>query len=341
MSNHDSYEKLANNSPARGAAAGALAGKPDRATYYKEMLKRYGLLISFFVLSLGISLLTPNFLSTKNLLNILRQSTIVGIMAIGTTFVIIGGGFDISVGSTLALSAALALGLQTSMHWALAAAIAILVGTLIGFVNGFLAAKIHIVPMIATLGTSTIIRGLVYLYSGGYPINGRQPEFEVIGSGYLWGIPVPVIIMVVLVVLFQFVLSRTQLGRYCCAVGGNKEATRLAGVPVDYYHVMTFVIGGLMAAISGVVYASRLSSATPLAGQNYDMDAIAAVVIGGTSVSGGEGTVLGAMIGVLLLTVVTNAFNLLGVPVFIQYVIKGLIILIVVGIDSYTKKRPR
>ena len=337
MNNHGTYEKLADNGPAEGGSGHG----QNRAMFYKDLFKRYGLLISFFVLSIGISLLTPNFLSPKNLLNILRQSTIVGIMAIGTTFVIIGGGFDISVGSTLALSAALALGLQGSMHWALAALAAILAGTLIGLINGFLAAKIHIVPMIATLGTSTIIRGLVYLYSGGYPINGQQPEFEVIGSGYLWGIPVPVIIMVVLVALFQFVLSKTQLGRFCCAVGGNKEATRLAGVPVDYYHIMTFVIGGLMAAISGVVYASRLSSATPLAGQNYDMDAIAAVVIGGTSVSGGEGTVLGAMIGVLLLTVVTNAFNLLGVPVFIQYVIKGLIILVVVGIDSYTKKRPR
>jgi len=333
-----------NNIDAKAATtiqAGGMKASKKRGQYYKEILKRYGLLISFFVLSLGISLLTPNFLSSRNLLNILRQSTIVGIMAIGTTFVIIGGGFDISVGSVLALSAALALGLQGSMHWALAAMIAILAGALIGLLNGILAAKIHIVPMIATLGTSTIVRGLVYLYTGGYPINGQQPAFEVIGSGYLWGIPVPVIIMIALVVIFQFILSKTQLGRYCCAVGGNKEATRLAGVSVDFYHVMTFLIGGLMAGISGVVYASRLSSATPLAGQNYDMDAIAAVVIGGTSVSGGEGTVLGAMIGVLLLTVVTNAFNLLGVPVFIQYVIKGLIILVVVGIDSYSKKRPR
>ena len=278
-------------------AATTLAGQRTRSIDIKEIAKRYGLLISFFVLSIGISVLTPNFLSAKNLLNILRQSTIIGIMAIGTTFVIIGGGFDISVGSTLALSAALALGLQGSMHWALASAIAILVGLLIGFTNGFLAAKIHIVPMIATLGTSTIIRGLVYLYTGGYPINGQQPEFEVIGSGYIWGIPVPVIIMIVLVALFQFILSKTQLGRYCCAVGGNKEATRLAGVPVDYYHIMTFVIGGLMAAISGVVYASRLSSATPLAGQNYDMDPIAAGVLRGTPASGGAGTVFGPTIG--------------------------------------------
>lgn len=308
---------------------------------YKDFLRRYALLFSFLLLSLGIAMLTPNFLSPQNLLNILRQSSIIGIMAIGTTFVIVGGGFDISVGSTLALTAALSLGLQDSMHWTLASGIALLVGACIGFANGFLSAKIHIVPIIATLGTMTIVRGLVYLYSGGYPIAGSQPHFEFIGSGYLWMIPVPVIILIVMVIFWQFVLSKTQLGRYSCAIGGNKEATRLAGVSVDFYHIMTFVIGGFMAAMAGVVYAARLSSATPLAGQGYELDAIAAVVIGGTSVSGGEGTVLGTMIGVLLLTVVSNAFNLLGIPVFIQYLIKGFIILIVVGIDSYTKKRPR
>lgn len=307
----------------------------------QDMLRRYGLLLSFLVLSLGVAVVTPNFLSAQNLLNILRQSSIIGIMAIGTTFVIVGGGFDISVGSTLALSAALALGLQSSMHWALAACLALAAGALIGLVNGILSAKIYIVPIITTLGTMTIVRGLVYLYSNGYPISGTQPDFEYLGSGYIAGIPVPVIIFVFLVIVWQFILSRTQLGRYASAIGGNKEATRLAGVPVDFYHIMTFVIGGLMAAMSGVVYAARLSSATPLAGQGYDLDAIAAVVIGGTSVSGGEGTVIGSMVGVLLLTVVSNAFNLLGVPVFIQYLIKGLIILVVVGIDSYSKKRPR
>ncbi len=325
MSNHGNYSITAGLTPSR----------------VKELLKRYGLLLSFIVLSLVIAMLTPNFLSAQNLLNVLRQSAIIGIMAIGTTFVIVGGGFDISVGSTLALCAALTLGLQSSMHWALAAGIALFVGAFIGLVNGFLAAKIRIVPIITTLGTMTIIRGLVYLYTKGYPISGTQPVFEFIGSGYIWGFPVPVIIFLVMVAFWQFVLSKTQLGRYSCAIGGNKEATRLAGVPVDFYHIMTFVIGGLMAAMSGVVYASRLFSATPLAGQGYDLDAIAAVVIGGTSVSGGEGTVVGSMIGVLLLTVVSNAFNLLGVPVFIQYLIKGFIILVVVGIDSYTKKRPR
>jgi ribose transport system permease protein len=306
-----------------------------------ELLKRYGLLLSFLVLSVGISIVTPGFLSGTNILNILRQSSIIGVMAIGTTFVIVGGGFDISVGSVLALSAALSLGLQQSMHWSVAVAAALAMGSAIGLANGLLAAKVYIVPIIATLGTMTIVRGLTYLYTRGYPIVGSQPAFAQIGSGHLGGVPVPVLILAVMVVFWQFVLSRTQLGRYSCAIGGNKEAARLAGVPVDFYHVMTFVIGGLMAAMSGVVYAARLSSATPLAGQGYDLDAIAATVIGGTSVSGGEGSVVGTIIGVLLMTVVNNAFNLLGIQVYVQYLIKGLIILLVVGVDSYSRKRPR
>jgi ribose transport system permease protein len=326
-----------------GSAALGPAGLGARAGHERalELLKRYGLLLSFLVLSVGISIVTPGFLSGTNLLNILRQSSIIGVMAIGTTFVIVGGGFDISVGSVLALSAALSLGLQQSVHWSVAVAAALAMGAVVGLVNGLLAAKVYIVPIIATLGTMTIVRGLTYLYTRGYPIVGSEPAFAQIGSGHLGGVPVPVIVLAVMVVFWQFVLSRTQVGRFSCAIGGNKEAARLAGVPVDLYHVMTFVIGGLMAAMSGVVYAARLSSATPLAGQGYDLDAIAATVIGGTSVSGGEGSVVGTLIGVLLLTVVNNAFNLLGIQVYVQYLIKGLIILLVVGVDSYSRKRPR
>lgn len=325
------------------SAALTPAGPVSRAGHERsiELLKRYGLLLSFLVLSVGISIVTPGFLSGTNILNILRQSSIIGVMAIGTTFVIVGGGFDISVGSVLALSAALSLGLQQSMHWSLAIVAALAMGSAVGLVNGLLAAKVYIVPIIATLGTMTIVRGLTYLYTRGYPIVGSQPAFAQIGSGHLGGIPVPVLILALLVVFWQFVLSKTQVGRYACAIGGNKESARLAGVPVDFYHVMTFVIGGLLAAMSGVVYAARLSSATPLAGQGYDLDAIAATVIGGTSVSGGEGSVVGTIIGVLLMTVVNNAFNLLGIQVYVQYLIKGLIILLVVGVDSYSRKRPR
>jgi ribose transport system permease protein len=280
-----------------------------------------------------------NFLSAQNLLNIMRQSSIVGIMAIGSTFVIIGGGFDICVGSLLALAAAMALGLQEYMPWYYAVILVLAMGSAVGFVNGFLTAKVKIVAIITTLGTMTILRGMTYLYTGGYPKVGIWEDFKFLGSGYIGPIPFPIIVLLVMVVFWQFILSKTKLGRYSCAVGGNKEAARLSGVPVDFYHIMTFVIGGVMAAMSGIIYASRLNSATPIAGQGYELDAIAATVIGGTSVSGGEGSIVGTLIGVLLLNVVTNMFNLLGINVYAQYLIKGVIILTVVGFDSYTKSK--
>jgi len=300
-------------------------------------LKKYGLMIGFVFISVIISIVTPNFLSSTNLLNILRQSSIVGVIAIGTTFVIIGGGFDISVGSLLALTAAMSLKLQQILPWYLVAALVLLAGAFFGLVNGLLTAKLHIVAIITTLGTMTILRGLTYLYTGGYPVMGSSEEFKFIGSGYLGPIPFPILIFLSMVALWQFILSKTTLGRYSCAVGGNKETSRLSGVPVDFYHIMTFVIGGFMAAMGGIIYAARLNSATPLAGQGYELDAIASCVIGGTSVSGGEGSIVGTMIGVLLLNVVNNMFNLLGIQVYIQYLIKGIIILTVVGFDSYTR----
>ncbi len=300
-------------------------------------LKKYGLMIGFVFISVIISIVTPNFLSSTNILNILRQSSIVGVMAIGTTFVIIGGGFDISVGSLLALTAAMSLKLQQVLPWYVVVALVLLAGAFFGLVNGLLTAKLHIVAIITTLGTMTILRGLTYLYTGGYPVVGDSQAFKFIGAGYLGPIPFPILIFLSMVLLWQFILSKTTLGRYACAVGGNKETTRLSGVAVDFYHVMTFVIGGLMAALAGIIYASRLNSATPLAGQGYELDAIASCVIGGTSVSGGEGSIVGTMIGVLLLNVVNNMFNLLGIQVYVQYLIKGVIILTVVGFDSYAR----
>ncbi|MBA7499114.1 Ribose import permease protein RbsC [subsurface metagenome] len=302
-------------------------------------IKKNGILFVFILLCILLSIITPSFLSQANIFNILRQSSIVGIMAIGTTFVIIGAGFDISVGSLLALTAAMCIGLQQHMHWGFAILLVLIVGSLVGMLNGFLAAKIHIPAIIATLGTMTIVRGLVYLYTGGYPLYVDSPGFAFIGQGYLGPIPFPVIILIIMVVFWQFILIRTRFGRYACALGGNKEAVRLSGVKVDYYHILTFVVGGLMAAMAGVVYASRLLSVTPLAGQGYELDAIASTVIGGTSVAGGEGSVVRTLVGVLLLTIIANVFNLLGVHIYVQYVIKGAIILFAVGFDTYSKFR--
>jgi ribose transport system permease protein len=231
------------------------------------------------------------------------------------------------------------VGLQQYIHWGFAILLVLLVGALVGMLNGFLAAKIHIPSIIATLGTMTIIRGLVYLYTGGYPLYADSKTFSFIGNGYIGLIPFPVIILIVMVIFWQFILIRTRFGRYTCALGGNKEAVRLSGVKVDFYHILTFVIGGLMAAMSGIVYASRLSSVTPLAGQGYELDAIASTVIGGTSVAGGEGSVVKTLIGVLLLNIIANVFNLLGIHIYVQYVIKGAIILSAVGLDTYSKFR--
>ncbi|MDD3631630.1 MAG: ABC transporter permease [Candidatus Caldatribacteriota bacterium] len=306
---------------------------------YLYIINKNGILFIFLLLCILLSIITPGFLSWVNILNVLRQSSIIGIMAIGTTFVIIGGGFDISVGSTLVLTAAMCVGLQYYMHWGLAIVLVLIMGALIGLFNGFLAAKIHIPAIIATLGTMTIIRGLAYLYTGGYPLYVEAPDFAFIGTGYLGPIPFPVILLIIMVAFWQFILERTRLGRYTCALGGNKEAARLSGVQVDYYHILTFVVGGLMAAMSGVVYASRLLSVTPLAGQGYELDAIASTVIGGTSVSGGEGSVVRTLVGVLLLTIIANVFNLMGIHIYVQYVVKGAIILSAVGFDTYSKFR--
>ncbi|MBP9014929.1 MAG: ABC transporter permease [Candidatus Atribacteria bacterium] len=306
---------------------------------YWHLISKNGILFIFILLCVLLSIITPGFLSWANILNVLRQSSIIGIMAIGTTFVIIGGGFDISVGSILALTAAMCVGLQYHMHWIMAILLVLIIGALIGLLNGFLAVKIHIPPIIATLGTMTIVRGLTYLYTGGYPLYVEAPDFAFIGTGYLGPIPFPVVLLIIMVAFWQFIIARTRFGRYACAIGGNKEAARLSGVKVDYYHILVFIIGGLMASLAGVVYASRLLSVTPLAGQGYELDAIASAVIGGTSVSGGEGSVVRTLIGVLLLIIIANVFNLLGIHIYVQYVVKGAIILSAVGFDTYSKFR--
>lgn len=306
-----------------------------------KIIRKYGILFALIGFSILISIITPKFLSITNIMNIFRQSSIIGLMAIGSTFVIISGGFDISVGSFLALTAAMVVGFQSFMTWPLAVVSVLLIGAGLGMFNGFLAAKINIPSLIATLGMMSILRGAVYLYTHGYPIYTSSKSFSFIGNGYILGIPIPVIILIIMVLLWQFILKRTKFGRYVHAIGGNKEAARLSGVKVDFYMIMAFAVGGLMAALSGIIYASRLLSVTPLAGQGYELDAIASTVIGGTSVSGGEGTVWGTLIGVLFLTIITNVFNLLGINVYVQYLIKGAIILTAVGIDSYSKKKTR
>ncbi len=303
-------------------------------------LREYGVVIGFLVLCIAISIASPSFASHKNILNLLRQSSIVGIIASGMTFVIISGNFDISVGAVAAFSGAIIMKLATSgVNIFISILAALLLCGVIGGINGVFVAIVNIPSLITTMAMVSVVKGAMLLLTGGYPITENIPVLDVIGNGYLWGIPVPVVIFAVTVVISHIVLTKTRFGRYVYSVGGNQEAARLNGIHVEAYKIKVFIINAVLAGLAGVVLVGRMGTASPVAGDGYDMDAIASVVIGGTSVAGGSGSVLKTVIGVLLMSVINNSFNLLGVDMYFQYIIKGLIILVAVGFDSYSKKK--
>lgn len=306
----------------------------------KLNFRDYGVLIGFVVLCIAISMATPAFLSKQNVLNLLRQSSIIGIISAGMTFVIISGNFDISVGAVAALSGVIVMRLATTgTNLFLAIAAAIAVCAIIGLVNGIMVAKVNVPSLIATMAMVTIVRGILLMITGGYPITQTIPMLDALGNGYFLGIPMPVIVFILVVIVSYIVLTHTKFGRHVYSVGGNQDASKLNGINVDNQKIKVFIINAVLAAIAGLVLTGRLGTASPVAGDSYDMDAIASVVIGGTSVSGGSGSVLKTIIGVLLMSVINNSFNLLGIDIFFQYIFKGLIILIAVGFDSYSKKK--
>lgn len=308
----------------------------------KMSFREYGVVIGFILLCVIISIATPAFASQKNILNLLRQSSIVGIIATGMTFVIISGNFDISVGAVAALSGAVTMKLitmQGGVSVGLAVLAAVVISAVVGLVNGIAVAKINIPSLIATMAMVSVVKGGMLMLTGGYPITQTIPALDKIGNGYVLGIPIPVIIFAVTVCIAFVVLTKTRFGRYVYSVGGNEEASKLNGINVDAYKIKVFVINAVLAAVAGVVLVGRMGTASPAAGDGYDMDAIASVVIGGTSVAGGSGSVLKTVIGVLLMSVINNSFNLLGVDMYFQYIFKGLIILVAVGADSFSKRR--
>ncbi len=252
------------------------------------------------------------------------------------TFVILTGGIDLSVGSILALSSALVAGMMASgMDPFLAMAVGLLAGLVMGIVNGIIIAKGKVAPFIATLATMTIFRGLTLVYMDGRPITGLGDHlmFQMFGRGYFLGIPVPAVTMMIAFAVLYFILKKTTFGRRTFAIGGNEEAAALSGINVTRIKVMIYGLSGILAALAGIVLTSRLDSAQPTAGTSYELDAIAAVVLGGTSLSGGRGWIVGTFIGVLIIGVLNNGLNLLGVSSFFQQVVKGLVILLAVLID--------
>jgi len=301
---------------------------------------RYGILIALLVVSLVIGALEPVFFSPINILNVIRQISIIGIIAIGETMVILLGGIDLSVGAVVAFTGAVAAKLLVETGWAipLAIAAALVVGLGIGVANGFISRKGGMHPFIVTLGTLSIFRGLTLILAGGRPISGLPETFLWLGGGEIGSIPVPVILFLGLIIAAGFMLSRTTFGRKIYAIGGNEEAARLSGIAVDRIYITAFAIAGLLSGLGGVVLTSRLNSAELVAGQGYELDVIASVVIGGTSLFGGVGSVYGTLVGALLIGVISNGLNLLGVSSYWQLVVKGLVIIIAALIDNLKRR---
>ncbi|MFL0199382.1 ribose ABC transporter permease [Exiguobacterium acetylicum] len=298
--------------------------------------QKLGPLAGLFAIVLVVSVMEPDFLTLNNLFNILRQVSINALIAFGMTFVILTGGIDLSVGSILALSSAFVAGLMTDGTSALIAVMAgLIVGAVMGALNGMVISLGKVAPFIATLATMTIFRGLTLVYTDGKPITGLSQGgwFELFGRGYFWIFPVPVLTMLIAFAVLYFILKKTTFGRYTYAIGGNEEAAKLMGIQVNKVKIMIYSLSGLMAALAGIILTSRLNSAQPTAGTSYELDAIAAVVLGGTSLSGGRGWIVGTLIGALIIGTLNNGLNLLGVSSFFQLVVKGLVILFAVLAD--------
>jgi len=302
--------------------------------------RRFGTVIGLVVLCAILWILTPYFLTVSNLLNIAEQTSINAIVAVGMTFVILSAGIDLSVGSIVALAGViLGIALRDGQPLALALTMALATGVVCGLVNGLLVSQGGLPPFIVTLGTMSIARGAALLVTEGRPISGFAPSFRVLATGRAGFIPAPVIATAVVYLAAHVALTRTTFGRYVYAIGGNEEATRLSGVAVRFHKTMIYAVSGLMSAIAAVVLTARLNSAQPIAGMMYELDAIAATVIGGTSLMGGDGTLAGTLVGALIMGVLRNGLNLLGVSSFLQQIVIGGVIVVAVLLDTVLKRK--
>lgn len=302
--------------------------------------RNYGVIIGFIFLCLVVTIAKPEFMSSRNILNLMRQTSVIGIMAAGVTLVIISGNFDISVGYICCFAGVItAKMLNAGINLLLVILVVLAAGALIGSLSGFAISVVNIPSMIATLGMGQVVYGALLLISGGYPTSISNPVMSFIGKEAILGIPVPIYFFVLSIVLVSFILSKTRLGRHIYAVGGNKESSRLCGINTKKVTILLFMISSMLAAFSGVILTARVGTATASAATGYELDAIASVVIGGTAVSGGEGSAWKTIIGVLFMGVIANSFNLLRVDTYFQYMLKGLIILVAVGFDCLNRKR--
>jgi ribose/xylose/arabinose/galactoside ABC-type transport system permease subunit len=305
-----------------------------------KKLKEYGIFISFIVTCIVLSLATPQFLSVANWTIIITQVSINALLAFGVTFVIITGGIDLSVGSIVAVTGVVAASLAQNGNYPVIVTIlgGLIAGLAFGFLNGLLVTKSKIAPFIVTLGTMTIGRGLALILSNGRPVSNLSESFNFIGNGKIIGIPVPIIILVAVFIISSIVLKKTIFGRYVYAIGGNEQASWASGINVNKIKMATYAICGALSGLAGILLTARISTGQPNSGMGFELDAIAAVVIGGTSTTGGRGTMIGTLIGVLLIGVINNGLDLMNVTSYYQQVVMGVIIIGAVLLDSWNQK---
>jgi len=317
---------------------------------YKQTLSRFQSLIALFILCVVISVLSDKFLTATNIWNVMRQISVNICLSVGMTLVVLTAGIDLSVGSVLALCGTITAGLLKNGieipssnlfigFTILGAAMAgLLAGSLLGWFNGWVITKFNVPPFVATLAMLTIARGLTMLWTKGFPISNLGETFAWLGTGWFLGIPLPVWISGIIVFIATIIINKTKLGRYIYAIGGNENAATLSGINIKKIKMTVYAIAGLLAAVGGILVTSRLDAAQPNAGTGYELDSIAAVVIGGTSLSGGRGSVLGTVLGAIIIGVLNNGLVLLNVSPFWQQVVKGLVILVAVMIDKANAK---
>ena len=307
----------------------------------KYFINKFGALLGLVLLTITLSILTPNFLKIDNIMNILRQSSINALLSMGMLLPILTAGIDLSVGSILALSIVVTGITTVGLGWPpiLGLFICVGVGMLAGLINGLLLTKLRLLhPFISTLGTMNVYRGLALIITGASPIFGFSYLINFTGQANVGFVPFSFILVIVVAVIFHVFLTRSKTGRYIYAIGGNKEAARLSGIPVDRVLLKVYMISGLMAGLGGLVLIGRTNAASPIAGLTYELDAIAAVIIGGASFFGGVGTVWGTLIGAMIIAVLRNGLNLLGTSTDLQTVIIGLVIILAVYVDVLRRR---
>lgn len=323
-------------------------GVDNQKVGYMEILgnvgkysSRYGIYIAFFFLFVVLSILSPHFLTVPNLTNIVKQVSINGILAIGATCVLLSGGIDLSPGSIVALSGVVAATFSHPGEFPIFVPIlaGLAVGASVGAVNGLVTAKGKIPPFIVTLGMWTAARGAALVFTDGRPVIDVSDEYRFIGGGYILGVPILIYFLVVVFIIAYFVLNNTVFGRRVYAIGGNETAAKVSGINVDRVKIAVYAIAGLLSGLGGILLSSRILSGSPVAGQGYELDAIAAAVIGGTSTSGGVGKLYGTIVGALIIGVMNNGLDLLNVSSYYQQIVKGVIIVLAVYIDAKSKKK--